>query len=60
MNGWRLGSAEGSLFLAMSSPLEQPKPADPDDESVDLGEESDDYDGEFDVGLAILFVRNYH
>jgi len=31
----------------MSSPL-QPKPADPAEEGVDLGEESDDYDAEFD------------
>ena len=36
----------------MSSPTKEPQPAVPADETVDLGEESDDYDAEFDVGLV--------
>jgi len=32
----------------MSSPTKEPQPAVPADETVDLGEESDDYDAEFD------------
>jgi hypothetical protein len=35
----------------MSSSPAQPQLADPIDETVDPGEESDDYDAEFDVDL---------
>jgi len=37
----------------MSSPT-HPKPADQTEEGVDLGEESDDYDAEFDVNVVCM------
>jgi hypothetical protein len=37
----------------MSSPA-HPKPADQTEEGVDLGEESDDYDAEFDVNVVCM------
>jgi hypothetical protein len=39
----------------MSSPAPPPKLAEETEESVDLGEESDDYDAEFDVNACFWF-----
>ena len=39
----------------MSSPAPPPKLAEETEENVDLGEESDDYDAEFDVNACFWF-----
>jgi hypothetical protein len=41
----------------MSSPVPPPKLAEETEESVDLGEESDEYDAEFDVNALLLVLH---